>query len=344
MQAEALEWIAGKRGSSIAAKYDGSLGSLIRFYQCEPLSNFGSIKWNTRETYTKMFAILDRHVGQRNLNTLSARDFDRWYKEFRKPASAGGPERISRAHYLLNLCRMLFKFGVRMEIPECMRLSAILSAMTFENSRPRTSLLTYEMVKAFCAEARRSGRLSLALATALQFECAMRQRDVIGEWMQLEEQDKGHGANGKRWTTGLVWGEHISRELILNKTTSKSSGRDRVVVDLKGCPLVMEQLQYVPPERRVGPVIVSETTGRQYFPDAFCMNWRGVARRAGIPDEVWSMDARAGAVTEATEAGIPLEHVRSLTTHKGKIIQRYDRATQTKNDQVIALRVASRSK
>jgi hypothetical protein len=341
LQAEALEWIAGQRGG-VVAKFDGSLGSLIRFYQSEPLSNFANIKHNTRHTYTQMFAILDRHVGQRNLTSLSARDFDRWYKEFRKPACAGGPERISRAHYLLNLCRMLFKFGVRMEIHECERLSAIISTMSFENSRPRTSLLTYEMAKAFCVEARRCGRLSLALATAIQFECALRQRDVIGEWLQLEEQGKGHGANGKRWTTGLIWGEHISRELILNKPTSKSRGQERVIVDLKGCPLVMEQLKYLPPERRVGAVIVSETTGKQYFPDAFCTNWRAIARRAGIPDDVWSMDARAGAVTEATEANVPLEHVRSLTTHKGRMVQRYDRATQAKNDQVIALRVASR--
>jgi hypothetical protein len=32
-----------------------------------------------------------------------------------------------------------------------------------------------------------------------------------------------------------------------------------------------------------------------------------VARAAGIPDAVWNMDARAGAITEAEDAGVDLD-------------------------------------
>jgi hypothetical protein len=342
LSAEAAEWLSQEQ-RSIAPKFDGSVGSLIKVYQTEPLSKFSKVKWNTRHTYTKQFRLLDRMVGQRQLHALSARDFERWYSEFRKPAYPGGPERISRAHYLMTLFRMIITFGTKLEIAQCVRLRSVLSAMEFENSRPRTSLITYDMVKAFCIEARRSGRLSLALSTAIQFECALRQRDVIGEWQQCDDQAKAHGPAGKHWTTGLLWGEHIDRNLVMTKKTSKSRFIEQVEIDWKLCPLIMEQMQYVPPERRVGPVIVSEQTGLPYFPDAFCSNWRAIARRAGIADNVWNMDARSGAITEASTAGADDAHLRSLATHKSlKMTQRYNRPTLEKNTQVARLRVAHR--
>ena len=236
------------------------------------MSGYHEIKWNTRETYTKQLAILDRAVGARQLHSLSAVDFKRWYAEFKKPASEDGPERVSRAHYLMTLLRMLFKFGVALEIPECARLRAILSALSFKNSRPRTAVLTREMVEAFCGEARRMGRSSLALATAIQFETGLRQKDVIGEWVPIE--GRGQGAWRVRQAVGdrpALGRAHFSTDLILTKVTSKSGERQKEVQhDLKLLPLVMAELQFIPPERRIGPVIVSETMRRPYMQDAFC--------------------------------------------------------------------------
>jgi hypothetical protein len=337
LQSEALEF--GTRDRAALTTFDGSLGSLIRLYQVDEVSGYRELKWNTRETYTKQLAILDRAVGQRQLHALSATDFKRWYVEFRKPASEDGPERISRAHYLLNLCRMLFKFGVAKEIAECARLRAVLTAMSFKNSAPRKAVLTREMVEAFCREARRVGRPSLALATALQFETGLRQRDVIGEWEPIADAPRAHGAANKQWKTGLRWGEHISLDLILTKATSKSRGEKEVCHDLKLLPLVMAELQYVPPERRIGPVIVSETMRRPYMVDAFVTNWRSIAQAAGIPDNVWNMDARAGAITEARAAGIEYKDQRSMTTHASdRISARYgDRGETLEANRRIAL-------
>lgn len=338
LQAEALEWQTRK--PEAMDRFDGSLTSLSRLYQTHEASGFREIKWNTRETYTKQLAILERTVGERQLHSLTAVDFKRWYAEFKRPASEDGPERISRAHYLMTLLRMLFKFGTVIEIAECARLRAILSAMSFKNSRPRVAVLTREMVEAFCREARRMGRSSLALATSLQFETGLRQKDVIGEWVPVDGEAKTHGASGKKWTTGLRWGEHISTDLILTKITSKSGEREKQVQhDLKLLPLVMAELQYIPPERRIGPVIISETMFRPYMQDAFCENWRAVARAAGIPDDVWNMDARAGAVTEARRAGIAYKDQRSMTTHASdRISARYgDRGDTLESNRRIAL-------
>jgi hypothetical protein len=40
-----------------------------------------------------------------------------------------------------------------------------------------------------------------------------------------------------------------------------------------------------------------------------------VARKCGIPDNVWNMDSRSGAISEAIQAGAPIEFVRHAATH-----------------------------
>jgi hypothetical protein len=62
-------------------------------------------------------------------------------------------------------------------------------------------------------------------------------------------------------------------------------------------------------------LIVDDTAGRPYAESANGREWRVVARAAGIPDHVWNMDARAGAITEAKDAGADLDHIRSTASH-----------------------------
>ena len=61
-------------------------------------------------------------------------------------------------------------------------------------------------------------------------------------------------------------------------------------------------LEAVPHVERTGAIVkgeyglpIRERSYRKWF--------REIARAAGIPDEVWSMDSRAGAATEADAAG-----------------------------------------
>ncbi len=51
------------------------------------------------------------------------------------------------------------------------------------------------------------GRVSLALATAIQFDAVMRQKDVIGEWEPIPEGEARTGIvlHGRRWVNGLTW-------------------------------------------------------------------------------------------------------------------------------------------
>jgi hypothetical protein len=346
LQAEAREWLA--RGSVERPVFDGSLRRLMDLYQTDrELSTFSRLKPQTRQEYARIMGILQREVGERQLSKLTGRDFQRWYASFRAPVEEGGPERPARAAAMMDMIRVVMNYGVVAEVdPRCATLALILRKMRFEGSRPRQSYLTADMVVAFRKAAHAAGKPSMAMGMALQFETALRQRDVIGEWVPAPAATPGPLAGtGKRWTTGLVWGEHIDADLVLRKPTSKSGGRKLAAVDLRLCPMVMDELEHVPAERRVGPVIICEGTGQPYTAWWYSTLWRKIATKAKIPAGVCNMDARAGAVTEANEAGVDLEHLRALATHSdAAMTQRYNRVTMEKTAEVMRLRVARRRK
>lgn len=72
--------------------------------------------------------------------------------------------------------------------------------------------------------------------------------------------------------------------------------------------------------------------------------WPIVARAAGIPDHVWNMDARAGAITEAEDAGADLDHIRSTAAHsQSSTTLRYSRGAVGKSRKVAELRIGHRT-
>ncbi|MGH1569544.1 hypothetical protein ACRAWG_01305 [Methylobacterium sp. P31] len=91
-------------------------------------------------------------------------------------------------------------------------------------------------------------------------------------------------------------------------------------------------LERVPADRPVGPLILDETAGRSNAESAYGREWQIVARAAGVPDHVWNMDARAGAVTEAEDAGADLDHIRSAAARtQVSTTQRYSRGAVGKS-------------
>jgi hypothetical protein len=169
----------------------------------------------------------------------------------------------------------------------------------------------------------------MARGVLLQFELAFRQRDVLGEW------------NSGRWSNGLTW-SHIGRDGILRKTTSKTGAdAEHRIADY---PELAADLAATPIEKRVGPLVIDEGTNLPYTPEKYRRWFRLIAREAGIPDEIWNMDARAGAVTEAYEAGSTTEGAMALATHtQVATSRRYRRAGTEQTSRVAKLRVASRT-
>ncbi|MGH1588792.1 integrase [Methylobacterium phyllosphaerae] len=343
LQAEMLAYLAGHRREK--AQFNGKIRDLSSRYQTDPASPFKQLKHNSREKDTYVLKQLERSVGDRQISAVKIGDVQRWYDVAKRPARPGGPERVRKAWGLIKKLRELCAYGVMAELPGCERLHTILKHARFAQSARRRVVMELDHVEAFIPRAIAMGRLSLALGTALQFETAMRQKDVIGEWAPVPDGSRSAPdtfvLNGREWGRGLSW-EDISADLIIRKATTKTGAF--AAHDLKLCPLVLDLLERMPVEDRHGPLIIDENAGRPYAESAYGREWRIVARAAGIPNEVWNMDARAGAITEAEDAGADLDHIRSAAAHsQTSTTQRYSRGALGKSQRVAELRLAHRA-
>jgi hypothetical protein len=328
-------WIAERSKPDAAApatltRYDGSVRAACRIYQEHPDSPFQAVKANTRRTYVVSLDLIERTVGQRLIRNLTVLDGRRWYAVWRQPADAGGPERVDRAHDGISMWKTVLGFHASLRRPECKLLLEELKLVRFEKGGGREEEMTSGQCGAFIKTALELGRagkipaeraLSMATGVAAQFELALRQKDIIGEHAKNEaDLDKAvrRGAAAIAWRNGDVWVGSFTWENVpgwrWRMKTSKSKYRQAVDFDLSIFGLLLPLLERVALADRHGAIVkgehglpVRERSYRKWF--------RAIARAAGIPDEVWNMDSRAGAATEAEEAGVPLGDIADLLTH-----------------------------
>jgi hypothetical protein len=329
--------------------YDGTYKSLINCFQTDPDSRYHRKRYSVRKNHdTLLRRILERHghelVKDTKGRTLLARH-EMWSDEGRM---------LSTAAAIRGQFRSLYTFGATiLEDPECERLCTVMSRMRFDNPAPRKSHLSSAQADAVRAKAHEWGLPSIALGQALQFEITLRQRDVIGELVPLEEPGTSDVIwEGKKWLRGLRWSE-VDQNFILEHVTSKKG--KTIVADLRLAPMVQAELAAiaeVPASElqrdmfpTTGPIIKREATGMPWSANAYRKQWRKIADAAGVPKDVWNMDSRSGAITEATDAGAELEDVRHAATHSDiAMTQRYSRGSAEKVAKVMRLRVAHRNK
>ncbi|AJY47296.1 hypothetical protein TM49_19080 [Martelella endophytica] len=188
--------------------------------------------------------------------------------------------------------------------------------MRFEQPKGRSVAMTYDHCLAIIRASAAMGCPSIGFVEALKFETGLRRIDVIGEWMP------GDAGQPFHWR-GLTAG-NISKDLILTIETSKT--HVGVVRDLTVLPLVVEAMKaYALP--KLGPVVINEETGKPYYDNRYTKRFARVRETAGVPQYVWSMDSRAGAVTETIAATGSIERARDLATHTtAKMTERYARS------------------
>jgi site-specific recombinase XerD len=77
--------------------------------------------------------------------------------------------------------------------------------------------------------------------------------------------------------------------------------------------------------------VICDTNGLPWTDNEYRRKWRLVADAAGVPKTTRNMDSRAGGITEATEAGADIEHVKHAATHSDiSQTQRYSRGATEK--------------
>jgi integrase len=92
--------------------------------------------------------------------------------------------------------------------------------------------------------------------------------------------------------------------------------------------MVLDEITLIPPQRRVGPLIVGERTGVPYKHRKFTEAWRRVANAAGVPRSIWNMDARSGAISELYDAGAtPADAMKHAGHQDPRMSARYNRGS-----------------
>lgn len=301
-------------------RYDGTIKSLIDCYMADPTSSIHTVKRSTRiRDYEPSLRVLDKNVGNRSVLKLRASDFKEWFGNWRKKGHR-------RATGAIKLLRVILSYGTGERLAGCAQAREILSLMKFEQPPARTVAMTYEQCRAILAKSVELGCPSIGFVEAVKFETALRRIDVIGEWLPDGEE------NPLRWK-GLSAGD-ISKDLILTVKTSKTGAA--VARDLKQLPLVMEAITHYPIPR-IGPVVINESTQQPYHDDVYVRKFAKVRKAAGLSNDVWSMDTRAGAVSETVAATGSLNEARILATHTtAKMTERYSRGDRLEEARRIA--------
>jgi len=340
--AEMLAWAAND-GVLAARGYDGNIGSLCNQFQIHDASPYKlRAKWNTQRLYDQCIKIICNTVGARAVRDLIGPDFTRWHTKWGDPSAEGKPRRLTRAKHCMDTVRRVVSFGVTLGYADCARADVILGKMRFQMPKNRTAKLTLEHVRKIRRAAHDLSLGSIALAQTIQFELAMRQKDVIGEWVPLEGVSGGITHKNTRWTGGLVWSD-IDAKMILRKTHVKTG--IAVEHDLCLYPDILHEIELVDPSRRVGPMIISEATGEPYKHRTFTQTWRRVADVAGLPQSVWNMDSRSGAISEAYDAGADEISVMKHAGHKNRQTSaKYNRGSLEQTSRVARFRMAKRTK
>jgi hypothetical protein len=220
--------------------FDGTLRALTSCYQTDPDSTYAKKRFSVRKNHDAMLKRMMSRHGDEHLSDIKGRLLLAWHKEWSHEG-----QKLAIGHMFIGLLRTLFGFGATiLEDPECERLCAVLHKMRFQAPKPRTEVLTADMAQSVIMKAHEFGWHSIALAQAFQFDLMLRQKDVIGEWVPLNEPGVSeiiYPTKGK-WITGLQWSS-VNDNLILKHTTSKR--QKGIEVDLKLAPMVMEVLAFL---------------------------------------------------------------------------------------------------
>ena len=335
--------------------YDGTVRAACRIYQEHPYSDFHQVSESTRvNAYLPVLRRLERQIGARLIRNLTIADVRHWYSTWRKPAEPGGPERIDRAHDGVAMVRTVIYFcstlAPRERYRDCQQLAADLEKVKFERGAQREEELTLAQARAFIDKAIEMGEAgviavsrarSMAIGVAAQFELTLRQKDIIGGYQRRKADAKVPKGAAVLHTGDRTWMGYFHWDLIpgwrWRMRTSKSKHRQVMDFDLTIYGLLFPLLESVPHAERAGSIIQGDN-GLPIVRGTYSRQFRRIARAAGIPDTVWSMDARAGGATEADEAEVPVELIQGSMGHsQAAMTQRYIRGGREKKIRAVGL-------
>jgi hypothetical protein len=342
---------------------------LIGRYLTDETSPFHKVGADTQKSYQWECKRIRETVGERRLDPKleggawlprrTGEDFRRWHYNWGQPKpllDEAGEEvkragvvvmvasTPSRATHCIAMLRTLLSYNVEIGTRGALDLRAMLSAMRFEKPGARDKAPTYEQTDAIVNKAMEMGYRSIAITTLAQYELIERRTHIIGQW------------NDDAWSRGWVWDGQIALGQRLEwvgvtpdwriRYFQTKKGANLREYDLKVVQRLLGLMQDTPKEARTGAIIICESTGEPWDTRRYQAKFREIARAAGVPDDVWSMDMRSGGATEADD----LEEVtdRMFDDAGGwadpAMKNRYRRQKSRNAQKVVVLRQAARDK
>ena len=140
LTAEMQDWLSGRTGRD--ATFDGTIASVINFWQVEPSSPYHALEALSRHPYDVYARMIIETVGERRIDALDGRDLRRWHTEWSAPFEQGGKPRLAAARMALIVLKTALTFGATCRKPGCADLRNILRDMRFSGPRPRTEAPT----------------------------------------------------------------------------------------------------------------------------------------------------------------------------------------------------------
>lgn len=269
--------------------FDGTFSGLIQCYRQHEKSSYHNLKHSVRVNYDHTLNRINKDVGPQRIAHWNAEHVQSLYDN-----NWAADGKAAMGHSVIGKLRLLCSFGsVVLNDDACTRLSAILANMRFTVPTGRNGdVLTIDHVRAIRSMAHKLFNWpSIALAQAILLEIPkLRQVDVLGEWVPISDPGESDVINGKeKWMHGLRWSD-IDENFVLRRTltTGRKNQRKEVEIRLTSRAMIMEEINRVPVEKRVGPMIVCELNLLPWSASEFRRKWRMVADKAGVPDTVTS--------------------------------------------------------
>jgi hypothetical protein len=349
LQIEMTEWVStgGKRR---AVTFDGTFKTLLQIYQTDPKSTYTKLKLSSRVPYDTYIRMMSVEIGGCRLDRTDGVEVIDWFNAWAAPPKKGEPRQLAKARMAIAVLKAALKFGILRRLPGCIEFRVVLDALKGElpSLQPRKIIMTAAEITAARKAATELQHPRCALAYALQFEGAIRQWDVRGQWLPLSEKHPSAVIDGRHKWVGPTWA-HVDENLVLRWTPTKTEDTTakEIVIDLRACPMVMEELEFIPLEIRKGPLIVNHETGLPYTKTRYGQIWAEAKKAAGISPKAWNRDIRKSGSTEARAAGAPIDDVKKVMGHGAQTnvtADVYDLATLEAHRRVAQARKAHREK
>ena len=327
---DALRWLQDG-DTSVYAK--NTWGWLIQRYLTDELSPIREVKANTRDTYAWHMNRWQEAIGEAFIETTTYPVLKGWQRAMQDKGRS--TDYIKRMFVHL---RIVASYGLALRIPGARDVKDTLGEMRFAGVAGRKQAPTADQVSAIIAKADAAGESAFALGLSLQWWLALRAVDVRGQWLRMQKGETASGITrvGFRWADGLTW--DMIDGTTLTKVPSKTAKKmpEPLMFDLSAIPDLLSRLQAMP--HRIGPVIVDKH-GMPYRKEAWAALFRRFRDEAGVPNTIWMMDTRAGAINDARRNGASLIDMQHQANHASPATtNRYIRERSESANRVIQMR------